>query len=204
MLIMWFDLGSNLGMSIGDSADGQIPRSEQIRIRKRGETLEDSGDRLARLTNSICASKASRPHLIGYSAWMPMFNPNDNRAGGRSVRFNPGSIDTSRFLAGVVRGIAAIHDIRCEALHDATARSHFTGTARWGSRERSKVATRDQAALLGYVDPLCTEFDRTDSLAFWECAAYRFGGRFFKPPPLSKDHFAEADLAAAQEEEEPE
>lgn len=81
---------------------------------------------------------------------------------------------------GAMHSEAAQWGIKVEKAMPATIRRHFVGQARvakGGPKDAIKRLVRDRCALLGYVDKLCVDFDRTDALAAWDYAAHLFGRR---------------------------
>lgn len=200
MRILAFDPGVALGVVLGESTDGAIPTSYERRLKKPKEETALAADAIGRLVRDICYQDRTRPDLIVYEMWIPIFNPDDDRKDKRSIRRSPASIDMPRLLVGAVRGVAACYGVTCEGVHMGSARSHFTGRNYWGSSELSKLASRYQAAQLGYVHAECRELNRTDALAIWETAAYKHGGRLMKPPALPKDFFSRWDAQDSVED----
>lgn len=158
-LILALDLATRTGFASG--APGAVPRSGFLKLKD----AEDAQSRAARNLGCFLRDELSvtRPDLVVYEAAMPagaMLN-----AGNASV-----TADMAWMLVGAVEAVCGCYGVRTIAANVQTVRKHFTGKARYDSREAAKLAVVKRCHVLGLMRRSQRDDNQADALAVWDWA----------------------------------
>lgn len=164
-MIMALDIGTRMGVAIG--RPGIVPASFAVRLKQRGEPAAVA------LANAVAflakAIGEHRPSIIVKEAPPALegFAKMGNAA--QTVRQTYGLHAIAEAMA--VRFAVPWHDV-----HNATARKHFLGKGRLGSREETKRAVVARCHLLRYFGRDCLDEDRADACCVFDWAAAHLCG----------------------------
>lgn len=159
-IIMALDMGVNLGVAIG--RPGTTPESYSVRLKKPSE---EAATAFANLIAFLQVSfAAARPVMLVKEAPLAL--------SAFSVRQNSqATVRMTYSLHGVVEGIASRYGVPWREVHDATARKHFIGKARLGSRKETKRAVVERCRTLGYFGADVNDDNRADACCVFDWAS---------------------------------
>lgn len=158
-IIMALDMGVTLGVAIG--GPGAIPRSYSVRLKKPSQ---DGAMAMANLVAFLHAEfTKTRPALLVKEAPPALQGFANMGNAERTVRLTYG-------LHGVAEAMATRFGVPWHEVHDATARKHFLGRGRLGSRSETKAAVIARCHLLGFFAKTVTNEDRADACCVWDWA----------------------------------
>ena len=172
MLILALDLATEVGFCLGVA--GESPsRVGAARLKKPTEDHGVLGRNLWCLILDLSAF--GMPDMVVIDAAM--------HAAAKSEKGNGGfSVETAWLLVGAVYGFCGPHWIPVRESHVQTVRKHFTGRARYGSRQEAKRAVIDRAHLLGLLPKTSKNDNAADAIAVWDWACATFArGRTARP-----------------------
>lgn len=170
MNILALDMATRTGVAHGRAGD--VPRVQVVRLKQPSEPLEVASNNLFKFLRNACAF--DRPDLIIYEApWDPNVQRAKEKDGSRG-RQNANSTVLPYKLQTAVEIYADGMGIRCVSSNRQSVLKHFTGRARWGTREAAKKAVIDRCHLLGLLPRTVRDDDRADAIAIhdYACALY--------------------------------
>lgn len=172
-IIFALDLGVRTGFATGPVGD--VPRSGTVLLKKPDQPRAGAFGNLIAWLNAEWSRE--RPTVVVKESMLPLQAFKSLGNAELTVRVTAG-------LHAIVEGMCARFGLSPIDIADSTARKHFIGRARMGSRAESKKAVIQRCHVLGYMPKDCTDADRADALCLWDCAAatapkklYLFGER---------------------------
>lgn len=158
-VIMALDMGVNLGVARG--APGTIPESCSVRLKQPSQGGAVAMANLVAFLQTTFTS--GRPSILVKEAPLALQGFANMGNAEKTVRLTYG-------LHGVAEAMAIRFGIPWHEVHDATARKHFLGRGRLGSRSETKAAVIARCHLLGYFGTTITNEDRADACCVWDWA----------------------------------
>lgn len=175
MLLLCLDVATVCGFAIGEP--GEIRRSGSVRLKKPKEEVFVAYENMGLFLRDMWALQSERPDMIVCEAPLP---PGASLGGDATV-LQWGCIAVVHFMAKAY-GIAIRH------ANATKVRAHYTGRARWGSRDEGKRQVVARARLLGHIPQDCNDNDRADACAIHDWASYSL---FRVKPPAELKLFGE-------------
>jgi hypothetical protein len=159
-----FDVGRLTGFCYG--RPGGVPISGSWTLYKPSEGM---GRGFANLI--ACMQELFDAEPPGLVVWATPPTPQAIRSFGSSTA-------TLKALYGypaILEGVALRYDSFVKEIHEATARKHFMGKGRMGTREATKDAVLARCHLLGYFEPSIQDDNRGDACALWDWGTAYYG-----------------------------
>ena len=180
--IMALDIGVNLGVAHG--APGAIPESYAVKLKKADQSPAVA---LANLVAFLQVSfTAQRPSLLVKEAPPPLQAFANMGNAETTVRLTLG-------LHAVAEAIAVRYGVSWQEVHDSTARKHFIGRGRMGTRKATKAAVVARCHALGYFGEGVKDDNRADA-----CCVFDWASAELCRAPLARfAMFAPLDLGSA-------
>lgn len=162
--IYGLDLGTRMGCAYG--APGATPRWCSVTLKKPSEhravafanLLHFLVDRFERHTPALVAKEK----MLHTAALLKLSGGNDD-----NMRMHAG-------LHAVVEAVCGRYGVSWTDVACSTARVHFIGKSRLGTREETKAAVVARCHLLGLTPAECNDDNVADAVAThdWACATY--------------------------------
>jgi hypothetical protein len=167
-VVLALDLGVRTGYCHG--ARGMPPTSGSVRLKTKDERASLGFCQLTRFLSEQLGTL--KPSLVVKEAALPLqaFANLGNSA--RVVRFTFG-------LHAIVEAMCELHRIEWRDVADSTARKHFLGQGRMGSRDETKRRVIQGAIMRGWVPATCEDDNRADACAVWDWAAHTPPNKLF-------------------------
>lgn len=153
------DLAAQTGWAKGSA--GSLPLSGSVMLRRAGQPPGVAFGNLIAFLAEEWAEE--RPVLVVKEALLPLQAFLKLGNADATVRFQDG-------LHGIVAGLCHRFGIECMNVADSTARKHFVGKGRMGTRAETKAAVVQRCHSLGYMPRESHDDNRADALATWDWA----------------------------------
>lgn len=164
--IFTLDLGVASGFAKGKPGDA--PLSGTVRLKKPGEHIDVA---FANLIAFLCEQfDTDRPALLVKEKMLAL-------EAFRSIGNAEKTVRAHGAYHGIVEGLCVRYGVTWSDVTDSTARKHFIGRGRTGSREETKRAVVARCHALNLMPRDCADDNRADALAIWDWAAANFGQR---------------------------
>lgn len=164
--IFTLDLGVTSGFARG--RPGDLPTSGTVRLKRTSEKIDTAyANLIAFLADSFGASLPVllvKEKMLALEAFKAIGNAE------KTVRAHGA-------YHGIVEGMCVRFGVPWLDVADSTARKHFLGQARMGTRVDTKAAVVSRCHALGLMPRDCTDDNRADALCIHDWACATFGQR---------------------------
>jgi Holliday junction resolvasome RuvABC endonuclease subunit len=165
-LIYTLDLGVAAGFAKGKPGD--MPVSGTVRLKKPSQSIDVA---FANLIAFLCQEfEQEKPQLVIKEKMLHLQALSSMGNGQANV------IAQAKYH-GIVEGLCVRFGIPWDEVADSTARKHFIGIGRAGSREEVKAAVVSRCHVLKLMPKDCVDDNRADALAIHDWACANFGSR---------------------------
>ncbi|MES2166588.1 MAG: hypothetical protein V4458_06085, partial [Pseudomonadota bacterium] len=153
-LIFTLDLGVRAGFAKG--RPGEMPTSGIVILRSKQQSLADALGNLAAFLHEQFTSE--KPACVVKETVMAL-------EAFKQMNMSQDSVYAQVKYHGVVEMMCNRFGIPWSDLSDSTARKHFIGKGRMGSRDATKAAVVARCHALGYFPKDCNDDNRADAVA---------------------------------------
>lgn len=165
-LIYGLDLGITSGFAKG--RPGDTPVSGAVRLKKTTESIDVAFSNLIAFLDAEFSSELPgllvKERILSLEAF-------------KQLNMNQNVVYAHAGYHAIVEGMCGRYGIPWEDVPDSTARKHFLGRGRLGTRAETKNAVVDRCHVLGLMPRDCRDDNQADACCVhdWACATY--GGR---------------------------
>jgi len=164
--IFTLDLGVASGFARGKPGDA--PQSGTVRLKRPNETIDVA---YANLIAFLCGEFETHRHVLLIKEKMLALEAF------RSIGNAEKTVRAHGAYHGIVEGLCVRYGVTWSDVTDSTARKHFIGRGRTGSREETKRAVVARCHALRLMPADCHDDNRADALAIHDWACANFGAR---------------------------
>lgn len=169
MRIVALDIATVTGVAIGEP--GGRPDTQTWRLKTPKQDYDVVGGEMGRKIRDLCFLADTRPDLIVCEAPIPPYQNQGSGHRENPIRRSIESILIPQRALGAIQAIAACYGIEVLTGNMQTVRKHFTGRARYGSREETKSAVIQRCVSLGFVPAGFKDDNICDALALFSWAS---------------------------------